>query len=150
MKKNGNAVIELIVVLVIVIFALYSMSKNSSTVTNTPDTVSTEDTSTGSVNTVAPAKAITYEQALIKYADARIQLSEDCQAHPNIITRKNNTEIMIDNRASVARSIKMNSKTYSIKAYGFKVIKLSSSTLPATWFMDCGTSKNVATVLIQK
>jgi len=56
---------------------------------------------------------------------------------------------MIDNRAPVARTVKVGS-TFPIKAYGFKIVNLSSATLPATWYVDCDSSQNVATILIQK
>ena len=148
--KKGNAVLELIVVLALVIFALWSMKNSSTTVvvSDTPGIVSTEDTSTGSVNVVAP-KILSYEQALVRFKDSRIQLDKNCQAYPNVVTYKNNTDIMIDNRSPLARTIKIGS-VYNVKAYGFKIIRLSSLTLPVTFLMDCGTSENVATILIQK
>ena len=148
--KKGNAVLELIVVLALVIFALWSMKNNSTVIVNdTPEIVSTEDTSTGSVNVVVPVKPISYAQALVKFKDSRIQHDQNCQAYPNVMTFKNNTEIMVDNRSPLARIVKIGS-VYNIKAYGFKIIRLSSLTLPTTWFVDCGTSQNVATILIQK
>ena len=62
---------------------------------------------------------------------------------------KNNALLMIDNRASVARSIHLGS-VFPIEAYSFKIVKLSSAKLPATWLLDCGTRQNVATVVIEK
>ena len=124
---------------------------NTQGVDNTlvPLKVDTEDTSTGSVNAGISTPSISYANALIKYKDARIQLNAACQATPNNMTFKNGTSIMIDNRASVALTVKAGS-VFTIKAYGFKIVKLSSATLPATWLVDCGTSQNVATLLIQK
>ena len=148
--KKGNAVLELIVVLALVIFALWSMRGNSTVVvSDTPEVIPTEDTSAGSVKATTPAKSISYAQVLVKFKDSRIQLDQNCQAYPNVMTFKNNTEIMIDNRSPLARVVKIGS-VYNVKAYGFKIIKLSSLTLPTTWFVDCGTSQNVATILIQK
>ena len=111
---------------------------------------STEDTSEGSVNKSAvPVVTLSYTNAIKQYEGKRIQLDKTCQAIPNNVTYKNGTSIMIDNRAPVARTVKLGS-TFSVKAYGFKIVKLSSATLPATWLMDCDSSQNVATVLIQK
>lgn len=156
MDKNKKILIELIVVVALVGFGLWSLSKNPAPVANniTPKLIgdspqSTEDTSVGSVNTGSSAASISYANALVKYKDARIQLDQNCQAHPNNVTYKNNTDIMIDNRASVARTVKVGS-SFGIKAWGFKIVKLSSATLPATWYVDCGGSQNVATILIQK
>lgn len=111
---------------------------------------SAEDTSEGSVNKNAGAVSISYAEALVKYKDTRIQLNNLCQATPNNVTFKNGTDIMIDNRSPVARSVKVGS-SFSIKAYGFKIVKLSSpATLPTTWLVDCDAAQNVATILIQK
>ena len=99
-----------------------------------------------------PAKSepvLSYAEALAKYKDARIQLDDRCQASPNNVTYKNNTSIMIDNRSPMTRSVKVGS-TYTIKGYGFKIVKLSSSQLPIQWLVDCDKSQNVATILIQK
>lgn len=161
---NKNKLIALVVILVIV--ASYLIWLNLSSVPILPPNENTdvgilpespagvgdlgiEDTSTGSVNASSPAVTISYANALIKYKDARIQLNAACQTIPNNMTFKNGTNIMIDNRAPVALTVKVGS-VFTIKAYGFKIVKLSSATLPATWLVDCGTSQNVATILIQK
>ncbi len=156
MEKNKNLWVSVgIVALVIVLIAWWAMKNPSSSSedalnNNTEEEVeSTEDTTDGSVNVSAPAATLSYQQALAKYKDARIQLDKTCQAIPNNVTYKNGTSIMLDNRAPVARTVKLGS-TFSIKGYGFKIVKLQSATVPTTWQMDCGTSQNVATVLIQK
>jgi len=150
--KSENPVTILIIVLVLVIFAFWSTKKNSVLAPNsdTNQAVSpVEDVSNGSVNTVNPTASISYAQALVKYKNARLQLNNICQASPDKMTFKNNTNIMIDNRASLARIVKLGS-VFSIKAYGFKIVNISSLALPATWYVDCDKSKNVATILIQK
>ncbi|MFA7285761.1 MAG: hypothetical protein WC011_02860 [Candidatus Paceibacterota bacterium] len=96
----------------------------------------------------SPAVSLSYEQALIKYKDARLQLDKTCQASPDKMTFKNGTSIMLDNRAPVSRTVKVGS-TYTIKAYGFKIIKLSASKLPVTYLVDCDKSQNVSTILLQ-
>jgi hypothetical protein len=153
MENNKNLWIGVVVV-VILVFVFYFMNKNSTPVVinNTVDNqgvVSTEDTSAGSINAGVSVAPISYASALIKYKNARIQLDKMCQATPNNVTYKNNASIMIDNRAPVARTVKVGS-VFSVKAWGFKIIKLSSATLPSTWLVDCDKSQNVATVLIQK
>src|SRR5258708_267492 len=154
-NNNKNLWASVIIVVVLVAgIAYWAMNRNSTSeqsplAAQTPVT-STEDTTAGSVNSSAsPLATLSYQQALLKYKDARIQLDKTCQATPNNVTYKNGTNIMIDNRAPVARTVKVGS-TISIKGWGFKIVKLSSSTLPATWLVDCDTSQNVATILIQK
>jgi hypothetical protein len=149
MGKN-QVLIELVVVLVLVIFGLYLLTnKSSPSVVNNPVVTPTEDTSAGSINVGVSAASLSYANALVTYKSARLQLDEKCQAVPNKMTFKNNAYLMIDNRAPVARTVKVGS-VFSVKAWSFKIVKLSSVKLPATWLVDCGTSQNVATVLIQK
>lgn len=151
MGKDQKILVELIVVLVLVGFGFWSMKNNfvSNIDTNQPRS-SAQDSNEGRINNVgAPPASISYADALVKYKDFRIQLDQSCQARPNNVTYKNNTFIMIDNRASVSRVVKVGS-TFSLKGYGFKILKLSSAILPATWYVDCDKSQNVATILIQK
>jgi hypothetical protein len=163
-NPNGNKNAAWIVIAIIIIIALgwwmYAKQKTASTTTPTPAPVADEtvldgieDTTDGSVNTTTSTggTTISYKQALITYKDKRIQLGTGdlCTATPSTVTYKNGTTIMVDNRAPVARTVKIGG-TYSIKAYGFKLIKLSSATLPATWLVDCNNQQNVATILLQK
>jgi hypothetical protein len=152
-NKNKNLWIGLVVVIIIfcVMFWFFrkasapeTTSNNSIPVVNPAENINTNNTG---VSTAKPS--ISYANALIKYKNARLQLDKTCQADIDKMTFKNNSSLMIDNRAPVARTVKVGS-TFSIKAYGFKIIQLSSSTLPATWFVDCDKSQNVATILIQK
>lgn len=145
-----NPMFVLVIVLILVIYGWWSLRNSPApVVTVEPSQTVSDGVETGSVNATIPATVVSYAQALEKYKDARIQLDQNCQATPNIMTFKNNTNIMIDNRASIARTVKVGS-TFSIKGYGFKIVKLSSTTLPATWYVDCDKSQNVATILIQK
>ncbi|MCX6751302.1 MAG: hypothetical protein NT161_00840 [Candidatus Nomurabacteria bacterium] len=123
----------------------YSGDINGATTNNTNNNTNSANV----VNKPISFSDITYGQALIVFKDARIQLDETCKAAPNNVTYKNNTNIMIDNRASVARTVKIDAN-YEIAAYSFKIIKLSSATLPVTWLLDCDKSQNVATVLVQE
>lgn len=95
------------------------------------------------------AVALSYEAALKKYADRRIQFGEDCLATPGVSTYKEGTEIMIDNRSKMAKTFNVISPV-SVGAYGFAIVKLSSATLTKEIGIDCGTQQNAATVLIQK
>lgn len=156
-NNNRNLWISVGVVLAIFVgLVLWSMTGKSAVPSNnvnnnTPlePVDSTEDTSAGSVNTGSSQASISYANALVKYKDARIQFDGVCQASPNNMTFKNGTSIMVDNRAPVDRAVKVGS-IFNIKAYGFKIIKLSSTTLPATLLVDCDKSQNVATILLQK
>ncbi len=160
MEKNKSTVIAIVAALVLVLaIVIWSANKKDEPKISEPsseeqaEVESVEDTTEGSVNApaaaTAPAKLLSYKEALVLYKDRRIQLDTVCQAHPNAATFKNGSSIMVDNRSAVTRTVKLGS-TFTIKGYGFKIVKLSSSTVPATWLIDCDSSQNVATILIQK
>ena len=149
-SENKNLWIGGAVVLVIVLGIIFwtknkavapAVNENVVPVTVAPDK--------GAVSTLDALNNISYAKALIKYKNARLQLEKTCQATPNHMTFKNGAYLMIDNRAGVARTIRVGS-LYKIKAYGFRIVRLSVSKVPTTWLVDCDKYQNVATILIQK
>ena len=114
--------------------------------------MSTEDVSTGDVNAANPGAApLAYDQAIVKYADSRIQFDQSCKATPSQATYKNGTLVMLDNRSNMSRDIHLGSLgDVTIKAWGFKIVNLTSSLLPNDMAIDCGSQQNVAIVSIQK
>ena len=159
--QNKNLWIWIVVILVVVVGLIFwannssapapvPVAQNNPVVAPVVEPTPTEDVSAGSVDVGTPV-TISYADALIKYKNARIQLDQDCQANAQNqkMTFKNNSLLMIDNRASVDRSIHLGS-VFPIKAYSFKIVKLYSAKLPVTWLLDCGTRQNVATVVIEK
>jgi hypothetical protein len=116
--------------------------------------VSTEDISTGSIH-AAPsgmqAPVLGYEQALAEYASRRVQFDTNCQAKPANATFKNGVTLMLDNRSPEARTIHMGSfGDYSVKAWGFKIVSLTSAVLPNAMAVDCNSLQNVAIITLQK
>lgn len=164
MEKERSTMWVSIVILVVVIAGVLFMVFNkkdateisegdTTTVVNNGTTTdepkeSVQDT-TG-VTTGTPAASISYANALIKYADRRIQLDKTCQAIPNVVTYKDNTGIMIDNRSPQTRTVKID-QTYTIKPYGFRIVVLPDIYLKSkTILVDCDGSQNVATILVQE
>ena len=161
MAKKWWWVIGGAVVLVIVVVLAVRSSHKAEAPATEPSTheletsvlQSTEDFSHGSVHeTIAPtAPTLTYEEALIQYADARIEFDAECQVRPVNQTWKNNTELMLDNRSGESRLIHMDVLgDVTIKPWGFKIVKFASATVPSTIMIDCGKLQNVTTVLLQK
>jgi len=161
-QKNKSMtwiLVAALVLIAIVIFMVRSKNMNQDdVVVDQENAIVAEDTTEGAEDTTpvttpvavsVPAASMSYQQALLAYKDRRIQIDKNCQAIPNNVTYKNGTSIMIDNRAPVARNLNINGAV-SIKGYGFKIIKLSSATLPKTILVDCGQGQNVATILLQK
>jgi hypothetical protein len=94
--------------------------------------------------------AVTYSQLLPQYEGKRIQFDALCQASPRSATFNNNTSIMLDNRSGDARIISVGGVQHSLAGFGYKIVKLSSATLPKTLSINCGAAVNVGTILLQK
>jgi hypothetical protein len=143
--------IVIIIVVAVVLFFVFGNKQIANPVTTNP--VTTEPESVQDIDDQAVgagATAISYANALVKYADRRIQLDPTCQAHPNTVTYKDNTGIMIDNRSAKTRTVKVGT-TFTIKPWGFKIVVLPDVYLKSkTILVDCDGSQNVATVLVQE
>ena len=159
---NKKTLIGIVLIVVIGWFIVSSFNtpNGTGTVSETATTTSEATTENGATTTVKrPAAPIvgqpvslSYQKALELYKDnKRIQISgaDFCQVSPNNVVYKNGTSIMIDNRSSKTRTIKIGT-TYTIPGYGFRIVKLSSGTLPATILMDCDQQQNVAKILLQR
>ena len=145
--------VAIVIIVLIVVFA--GKGKKNDELATVPASDISADISAPNdgVNNLKPSRTeeekLSYENALRIYRNARIQLDGNCQAKPNKVTYKNGSKFMIDNRAGVARIVKIGS-VFVIPAHGFKIITLSNSILPQTYFIDCDQSQNVATILLQK
>ena len=154
-NKNSNVIWGVVILVVVVVFGVWMFTK-SGTDSALPEEVVTPVAETPSA-VVTPSKngdasvTLSYEKALATYKDKRIQLGlgTSCKATPDTVTYKNGTSIMIDNRSPNDRTFKLGA-TYSVKGFGYKIVKLSSDTVPTKWLLDCDKQQNVATVLIQK
>ena len=162
MENNKNMWIGIVVIIIIIGVALFFSLRNKKVAVDTtvapladnnalePDsTLDISDIVGTSTTGVAPV-SISYAEALIKYADRRIQFNKECQASPFSVTYKDNSGIMLDNRAPVSRVIKVGTN-YTIKAYGFKIVVLPDIYLKSkTLLVDCDKQQNVATILVQE
>ncbi len=154
MDKKAKIGLALAVVIVLIALVVWGLKdKTNVTEDQTPVAEATEDVTDGSVNKPASStnagSSMSYTQALNTYKDRKIQFGVDCAATPSNMTFRNNTNIMLDNRSAQSRTITLGT-TYTVKPYGFKIINLSSSTLPKTILVDCGQKQNIATILLQK
>jgi len=151
-QKWSWIIIAIIIVVAIVLFFVFANKQTTNQLTtgnsSTTSLESVQDIS--AQDTGVAATAISYANALVKYADRRIQLDTTCQAHPNNVTYKDNTGIMIDNRSPQTRTVKVGI-TFTIKPWGFKIVVLPNVYLASkTLLVDCDGSQNVATILIQE
>lgn len=159
MKKDNSrlwlwAVIVVIVIIVIILFVSGNKQETSQpTIVNqltTTKPAQNNQNNTSVKNTKVTTATLSYNEALKEYADRRIQLDPTCQAHPNNVTYKGNTSIMIDNRSSQTRTVKVDT-TFTIGPWGFKIVVLPNVNSSSKNIMvDCDQSRNVATILVQK
>ena len=90
-----------------------------------------------------------YSEVVKQYVGRHIQFDANCQAIPTQTTFKNGAAVLLDNRSGDARTIKIGDVSYSFPGYGYKILTLSSSTLPKTLNLNCGSAVNVGSILLQ-
>ncbi|KKW02275.1 MAG: hypothetical protein UY36_C0009G0010 [Parcubacteria group bacterium GW2011_GWA1_49_11] len=103
----------------------------------------------GTKKTSSPTPAMSYTQMVAQYGSNRIQFGEDCQTVPESAVFKNGTTIMLDNRSNQTRTIRLNSKSYTLSPYGYQIVTLTDSSLPETIKVSCNTRVNAGTILLQ-
>lgn len=94
-------------------------------------------------------RGLTYSEAVQLYKDRRIQFAPDCQVVPVSSVMRNGTKVMFDNRAAEARQVRLDRVSHFLAGYGFKIITLSSKTLPHTVMIDCGSGRNNGKIILQ-
>lgn len=130
------------------VYQSYNQPQEEQTQTENQQT-STENKKTAPTPSVA--ETISYNEALSLYNDKRIQFDENCVVNPSYATFKKGTKIMLDNRASKQIPVYLDGQLYTLKAYGFKIITLSTTAkLPHTIAIDCGNGKNNGRILLQQ
>lgn len=150
-----------VVVLAAIALAVYIVMKKPADQWGSPDGAVVSPTPTPSSKVIKksiatkPAggtsgQAMPYSQLVAEYADRRIQFDERCQSIPMSPTYKNDTKVMFDNRSGDARYVKIGDTVYLFGGYDYKILTLSSSTLPKTLLIDCGSAINVGSILLQK
>jgi hypothetical protein len=148
-KNNKNLWIVLgLVALVIIIWAVV-MSSNSYNQPSSNTTYNMPAPAPSPVATAPSSSSAAYTAALLKYGTNRIQFQQACQTVPNAMVVKSGTTIMLDNRASITHTVKLD-RTYVIRADGFTTTTLSGGTLPRKILVDCDKSQNVATITVEK
>ena len=156
MSKKGLGVGMGIIVLALVVFAAryeYATPETvvgiENTETASSENATTTEATTTKAATTAPAP-LSYTRALQLYKDKKIQFTPSCQAYPNTVTYKNNTAIMLDNRSGAPQTIRFGGRTYTIGAYSFKIVTVYAPNTPASFYVDCNSMQNVATIGVQK
>lgn len=142
----------LAIIFIIIAIVAYAVIKRNPNQAKFPK-VDIEENNSGA----APAQGITKEQVkdystyLQQYQEGRrIQFDEECKAIPGELTFANQGEMMLDNRSSKDRQIKVNNDSYEIAGYGYKIITLSAPTLPASILVGCDERTDSGTITLTK
>lgn len=157
MDKNKQTTWWVVGGAVVIIAAIwFIMMGRSSTPSSTPS-AQTPDTSVSPTPATAtppvvkaPPSTAAYEAALKKYASSRIQFQPSCQIVPNSVTYRSPATIMLDNRSADTANITIGTTAYTVGPWNYKIVTLSSSTLPKTDYVSCNAAKNSGTILLQK
>ena len=125
--------------------AVTEQTQNKPASSTSPATTKKQATAT----TTETREILTYGQALAAYGSNRIQFDLNCQAIPAASNFKNGTKIMFDNRSNQEKWINLDDQKYYLDPYGFKIITVSSKTLPHTFRIDCGSGRNNGQITVQ-
>ncbi len=151
-KKFAKTYIIVAGIVLALLLALYLVPEKSVSPTLEEEQSSDyKNNKSSSTPTTVPTQTLSYSDALKLYVDRRIQFDENCLVNPSYVTFKKGTKIMLDNRASKPRQVYLDGQQYSLKAYGFRIITLTTSAkLPHTIAIDCGNGKNNGRILLQR
>jgi len=144
----------IVVVIILIILGWMIFNKNESIPGSSENTISPTPTASVAVKKPATVKpktnaddSLTYADALKAYGDKRVQFDGICQATPYQFTIRNGAKIMLDNRASNGKIIKMENQTYNLTGYGFKVVTISSSKpMPYDITVSCSTTDTKSSI----
>ncbi len=157
MKENkkyyiiGGSVL-LVLVLVFIGFKIANHKYTDQAIVEMPtEAVVTAPVATPAHVVKKQAPKMAYNDALKVYGGGRqIQFDQSC--HVALLANKvfaNGTTVMLDNRASVARLIKIGDKSYKVAPYSYELAKLSASVLPTTYLVDCDSQQNPVTLTVE-
>ena len=158
-----NKLWTIIVVIVVLVGAVWWFNGGSSNVSLTPGT-SVSPTAVSATKTPAGYKAtpsisptpvpvvtsnLSYSQLVAQYGSNRIQFNQDCQASPSSMVLKTGTGILLDNRSNKTQVISLNGASYTLVPYGYRVVTVSSATLPKAIGVTCNGQVNTSSINLQ-
>lgn len=154
-----NKLWTIIIVVLVVIAGVWWFNGGSSSVSLFPS-ASTSPTAAGATKTPTSYKAtrtptpvatsdLSYSQLVTQYGSNRIQFNASCQASPSSVVFKNGTSILLDNRSNQTQVISLNGASYTLVPFGYRVVTLSSTSLPKAIGVTCNEQVNTSTINLQ-
>lgn len=92
---------------------------------------------------------ISYGDAVVNYANNRIQFDQNCQAHPSHMAVANPVTLMLDNRSNVEQKITIGKAVYNVAGYNYVIATINAKTLPVNLFVNCNQQTNVAEIILE-
>jgi hypothetical protein len=150
-KKWVAALIGAAVIVALVWYVSGGMKQDEAQESASPSvSASVVPTVTGGTGTSSGAMPKSYTDAIARYEGARFQFDQYCQTKPTLSSFKNGATVMLDNRSGDARAITIGTAKYNLAGYGWRIVTLSSKTLPTTISVNCGSAVNVAKIQLYK
>ncbi len=108
----------------------------------------------GVYKAITQPNSVTYTQLFNQYIGRSIQFNDLCQGQPGQMVIKRGTQILLDNRSSIPKTILLDKQSVSLAAYGYKVVTITTDkSLPYSLGIDCrsanGSGENTTTLNIQ-
>ncbi len=89
--------------------------------------------------------AMSYGDFLSVYGDKRIQFDDSCRATPGKSSFAVGDFMILDNRSDKIQAVKFVDDLYALPPYHVRVFELKRQGI---FSIDCGTSKNVAEIIV--
>ncbi|MEK7228290.1 MAG: hypothetical protein AAB681_02970 [Patescibacteria group bacterium] len=96
-------------------------------------------------NTVLNDDALDYSDFIKLYGDKRIQFDDNCGASPSSASFSVGDIFILDNRSSKVQAVKFIDDLYALPPFHVRVFELKRQGI---FNIDCGSSKNVAKVIV--
>ncbi len=95
-----------------------------------------------------------YTTLLRQYVGHEIQFNELCHGVPGQMVVKKGDKVLLDNRSADTKTIKLDSQSYVLPGYNYKVVTVTTSnSLPYLLGIDCkstnGNTENTAVINIE-
>lgn len=89
--------------------------------------------------------AMSYGEFIQTYGQKRIQFDDNCAANPNSSSFSVGDILILDNRSSKVQAVKFIDDLYALPPFHIRVFELKRQGI---FNIDCGSSKNVAKVIV--
>jgi hypothetical protein len=164
-QTNMKAILTLVLCLLILIIIIsstgqkidnpFSVSKISTPMVDVGDSIKeneiieSEDLALSSAlalsNSSENEEAISYGDFLDIYGNKRIQFDSNCRATPSSASFTVGEFVILDNRSDKIQAVRFIDGLYALPPYHVRVFKLERQGI---FDIDCGTSKNVAKIIV--